>query len=70
MSGTSPLARLLDRAGRVFSLAGQLARTFQDEHTRRRKRFPADPPSWRSHVPVFDEFCVVVQGLQGRLAPA
>jgi hypothetical protein len=64
MADTSPPAGLLDRAGRVFTLAAQLGRTFESEHERRRERFVIGDPGWQSRWQAVTEFCDVVLGMQ------
>jgi hypothetical protein len=54
----SPLAGLLDRAGRVISLAGQLARAFTDEYDRQGSGLrTVDPTAWGRQQPAFNVFC-------------
>src|SRR5262245_40999810 len=58
MADTSPLAGLLDRAGRVFSLAGQLACAFTDEYDRQGDvPRQIDPAAWSRQQPSFNGFC-------------
>src|SRR5437762_1943537 len=61
MADTSPPAGLSDRAGRVFSPAGQLGRDFQDERKRQGGGLRrVDPHGWDRHQPTFTEFCTAV----------
>jgi hypothetical protein len=57
MVDRAALDGLLDRAGKVFSLAGELARSFQQEHKKSRPFRVVDATSWNRHAPVFKEFC-------------
>jgi hypothetical protein len=63
MADTSPLAGLLDRAGNVFSLAGQLGRAFREEHGTAGGFRQIDPTGWDRHQPAFKEFCAAVLDL-------
>jgi hypothetical protein len=67
MADSSPLDDLLDRAGKVFSLAGDLGREFNEEHRRQRQRGQIDPASWDRHAQLFNEFGEAVLGLQGAM---
>src|SRR5258708_439735 len=64
MADTSLLPGLLDRAGRVFSMTGQLGWGWHDEHARQRERGQVDPSAWGRLRPDFDEFCKAVLTLQ------
>src|SRR5262249_47206021 len=64
MADESSLDGLLDRAGRVFSLAYQLYRDFHDAHRRQGQVQQVDPSVWSRHRPAFDEFCTAVVELR------
>jgi hypothetical protein len=64
MADAIPLAGLLDRAGKVFSLAAQLGRTFQEDHEPQGGIIWPDPGGWVRHQPRFNEFCAAVLELQ------
>jgi hypothetical protein len=64
MAGASPLAGLLDRAGKVFSLAAQLGRAFQEEREPQDGIIRPDPGGWVRHQPRFNEFCAAVLDLR------
>src|SRR5262249_15760938 len=63
----SPLAGLLDRADRVFSLAWQLGWDFQREHERRRTPVVIDNNGWQSRFQAVQEFCDAVVGMQDEM---
>lgn len=67
MADPSPPAGLLDRAGRVFSLAAQLGRAFQNEHEAQRRAHRIDSSAWGRLRSGFDEFCAAVLELQGAM---
>ncbi|MFV1964322.1 MAG: toll/interleukin-1 receptor domain-containing protein [Pirellulaceae bacterium] len=50
----SDLSGLLERAGNVFTLAGELGRAFHEEGKSRTILY--DPSIWERHAPVFEEF--------------
>jgi hypothetical protein len=62
MADSSPLAGLLDRAGKVFSLAGKLGRAFYEERQGQGRQI--DPAGWYRHAPEFDEFCAALLNLR------
>jgi hypothetical protein len=62
MADSSPLAGLLDRAGKVFSLAGKLGRAFHEDHQRQAGQ--SDPAGWNRHTRRFEEFCASLLGLR------
>lgn len=62
MADSSPLAGLLDRAGKVFSLAGNLGRAFHEEHQGQGRQI--DPAGWNRHAPDFDNFCAALLDLR------
>lgn len=62
MADESPLADLLDRAGNVFSLAGDLGRAFHEEHQGQGRRI--DPAGWERHAPMFNEFYAALLDLR------
>jgi hypothetical protein len=64
MLRSSPVNDFLDRAGKVFSLAGDLGRAFSEEHRRQRQIGQIDPSSWDRHAALFQEFGDGVLGLQ------
>ena len=65
MADTSPPAGLLDRAGRVFSLAWQLARAFTEEYNRQGTGHKTvDPTAWGRQRPAFEEYCAAVLELR------
>lgn len=64
MADTSPLAGLLDRAGKVFLLAWRLGRTFQQERGTEDGVRQIDPEGWDRHEPAFNEFCAAVLDLR------
>ena len=63
MADLSPLAGLLDRAGKVFSLSWQLGRAFQEEHGTQGGFRQIDATSWDRHQPAFNEFCAADCGV-------
>ncbi len=62
MADSSPLAGLLDRAGKVFSLAGKLGRAFHEEHQGQGRQIA--PSGWNHHATAFDEFCAALLDLR------
>lgn len=54
MAGEHPLAGLLDRAGNVFTLAGELGRTFHEQRSSRSRIH--DTSIWQRHAPTFNKF--------------
>lgn len=65
MADSSALAELLDRAGKVFSLAGELGRAFHEQGQTRAIFF--DPSLWQQHAPTFKQFCDAVLDLRGAM---
>lgn len=58
MAAPSPPAGLLDRAGRIFAQAADLARAFAAEcDTQGRGLRAVDPTAWVRHRPAFETFC-------------
>jgi hypothetical protein len=62
MDDESPLAGLLDWAGKVFSLAGKLGRAFHEEHQGQGRQI--DQAGWNRHTADFDEFCAALLDLR------
>jgi hypothetical protein len=63
-SSNPPLAGLLHRASRVFSLASQLGWAFQQERGTEGGCRQVDPEGWNRHQPVFNEFSAAVLDLR------
>ena len=64
MADHSALGGLLDRAGNVFSLAGQLGLAFHQERETQGRVRQIDPTGWDRHQPAFNEFCAAVLDLR------
>ena len=62
MADSSPLAGLLDRAGNVFSLAGELGRAFSEEHPGHGRQ--TGESGWNRHAGTFEEFCTALLDLR------
>jgi hypothetical protein len=58
MGDQSPLVDLLDRAGKVFTLAGNLGQTIEEQRARR------DANGWTQLAPTFDLFCQALSDLR------
>jgi hypothetical protein len=70
MADPSPLVGLLDRAGRVFTLAGQLARAFTDEYDQQGSGLrTVDPTAWVRQQPAFNVFCNALLELRDEMQP-
>jgi hypothetical protein len=68
MADTPPPAGLLDRAGRVFSLAAQLAHAFANECERQGDGLRRiDPAAWGRRQPAFDVFCEALLDLRDEM---
>lgn len=68
MAASTPLAGLLDRANRVFSLAEQLGFTFRDEYNRQGTGLrTVDPTAWSRHEADFRTFSDAILGLSDQM---
>ncbi len=62
MADENPLAGLLDRAGKVFFLAGELGRAFHEKFQRQGRQI--DPADLNHHAPTFNKYCAALLDLR------
>jgi hypothetical protein len=64
MADTSALAGLLDRAREVFHLAGELGRTFENDHKQVGKKFPSQRSPWPVFESAYNQYAEAVLTLR------